>query len=228
MVNVTGKAKPLMTPDSRKSTLAPRRASRFALRCALALGGALLADAADATPHIEDGALAGDRVESLVLAKAAVAAAIRRTAVADPDLDGVVTPLEAARYYEVRFELLDEDRDRAIRGAEFLRAVAARSLYALDGFAQPRPLAFESVDVDGDGMLTQEEFLRAELLRRTLAESGGSDAGRKAIFDWADANRDGVLSQPEFADAGRQDFSCADRDGDGTVTLWEFYAATRL
>ena len=57
---------------------------------------------------------------------------------------------------------------------------------------------------------------------------GGSDAGRQAIFDRVDADRDGVLSQPEFADAGRQDFACADRDGDGTVTLWEFYAATRL
>jgi hypothetical protein len=128
----------------------------------------VLAGAAAATPHTEDRAPAGDRAESLVLAKAAIAAATRRTAVADPDLDGVVTPLEAARYYEVRFELLDEDRDRAIRGAELLRAVAVRSLYALDGFAQPRPLAFESVDVDGDSMLTQEEFLRAELLRRTF------------------------------------------------------------
>jgi hypothetical protein len=218
-----------MTPDSRKSTRALRRVPLSALGYALALGGALLADAADATPHIENGAPVGDRAESLVLAKAAVAAAIRRAAVADPDLDGVVTPLEAARYYEVRFELLDEDRDRAIRGAEFLRAVAVRSLYGLDGFAQqPRPLAFASVDVDGDGMLTQEEFLRAELLRRTLAESGGSDAGRQAIFDRVDADRDGVLSQPEFADAGRHDFGCADGDGDGTVTVWEFYAATRI
>jgi hypothetical protein len=217
-----------MMRDSRKSTIAPRRAPRFALCCALALGGALLADAADATPHIEDGAPAYDRVESLVLAKAAVAAAIRRTAIADPDLDGVVTPLEAARYYEVRFELLDEDRDRAIRGAEFLRAVAVRSLYALDGFAQPRPLAFESLDVDGDGMLAQEEFVRAELLRRTLAAAGDDDARRQGIFEIVDADRDGVLSQPEFADAGRHDFESADGDGDGNVSVWEFYAATRL
>jgi hypothetical protein len=41
-----------------------------------------------------------------------------------------------------------------------------------------------------------------------------------------DADRDGLLSDAEFADAGRQDFGCA--DGDGTVTVWEFYATTRL
>jgi EF-hand domain pair len=211
-----------MTPDARKWMRAPR----FALRCALALGGAVLAGAADATPHIEDGALAGDRAASLVLAKAAIAAAIRRTAVADPDLDGVVTALEAARYYETRFELLDENRDRAIHGPEFLHAAAARSLYALDGFAQPRPLAFESVDVDGNGVLTQEEFLRAELLRWSLA--GESDARRQAIFESVDLNRDGVLSEQEFTNAGRQHFGTADRDGNGKVTVWEFYAATRL
>jgi Ca2+-binding EF-hand superfamily protein len=216
-----------MMPDSRKSMIAPRRAPLFALRCALALGGALLADAADATPHIEAGARAGDHAESLVLAKAAIAAAIRRTAVADPDLDGVVTALEAARYCEIRFELLDEDRDRALHGAEFLRAVAVGSP-SLDGFAQPRPLAFESVDVDGNGVLTPEEFLRAELLRRNLAGTGEGDAGRQAVFEMVDADRDGVLSQQEFTAAGTQDFGSADGDGNGTVTVWEFYAATRL
>jgi hypothetical protein len=213
-----------MTPDGSKWTRAPL----FALRCALALGGAVLAGAADATPHTDGGARVGAHIESLLLAKAAIAAALRRTAVADPDLDGVVTTLEAARYYATRFELLDEDRDHAIHGPEFLRAAAVRSLYALDGFAQSRPLAFESLDVDGNGVLTPEEFLRAELLRRHLAATGGSDSRRQATFAMADADRDGVLSEQEFADAGRQDFGSADGNGDGTVTIWEFYAATRL
>jgi hypothetical protein len=101
-------------------------------------------------------------------------------------------------------------------------------LYALDGFAQPRPLAFASVDVTPNGVLTQEEFLRAELLRRRVAVTGDGDARRQAVFGIVDANRDGVLRRPEFADAGRQDFGCADSDGDGKVTVWEFYAATRL
>jgi hypothetical protein len=213
-----------MPRDARKWTRAPL----VALRCALALGGAILAGAADATAHTNGGARVGTHIESLVLAKAAIAAALRRTAVADPDLDGVVTVLEAARYYATRFELLDENQDRAIHRPEFLRAEVVLSLYALDGFAQPRPLAFESVDVDANGVLTQEEFLRAELLRRSVAVTGDGDARRQAVFEIVDANRDGVLSQPEFADAGRQDFGCADSDGDGKVTVWEFYAATRL
>jgi hypothetical protein len=213
-----------MTRDARKWTRAPL----VALRCALALGGAVLAGEAGATPRADGGAEVGDQVGSLVLPRAAIAAALRRTAVADPDLDGVVNALEAAKYYQTRFELLDENQDRAIHRPEFLCAEVVLSLYALDGFAQPRPLAFESVDVDANGVLTPEEFLRAELLRRSVAVTGDGDARRQAVFEIADANRDGVLSQPEFADAGRQDFGCADSNGDGKVTVREFYAATRL
>ncbi len=213
-----------MTHDGRKRARAPL----LALRCALALGGAVLAGEAGATPHAGGATQVSDPAESLVLPRAAIAAALRRTAVADPDLDGVVTVLEAATYYETRFELLDENRDRAIHRPEFLRAAVVRSLYALDGFAEPRPLAFESVDVDADGELSQEEFLRAELLRRSLAATADGDARRQAIFELVDADRDGVLSQPEFANAGAQDFGCADGDSDGKVTVWEFYAATRL
>jgi hypothetical protein len=196
-----------------------------ALLFALALGGAAVAGAACAAPRMDGDAQAGAASETLVLSKAAIAAAVRRTAVADPDLDGVVTSLEAAQYYEMRFRLLDENRDGSIDGAEFLRAAAVRSLYALDGFSKPRPLAFESVDVDGNGVITAEEFLRAEVVRRT---AGGADARRQAIFERVDTDEDGVLSQHEFMGAGAQDFSGSDADGDGKVTIWEFYAATRL
>lgn len=201
------------------------RAPMSALLFALTLGGAAVAGPACAAPHMDGDPQAGRASETLVLSKAAIAAAVRRTAVADPDLDGVVSSLEAAKYYETRFRLLDENRDGAIDGAEFLRAAAVRSLYALDGFAKPRPLAFESVDVDGDGAITPEEFLRAEVARRAAR---GVDARRQAIFDRVDTNRDGVLSQQEFIDAGIQEFSDSDADGDGKVTIWEFYGATGL
>jgi hypothetical protein len=58
--------------------------------------------------------------------------------------------------------------------------------------------------------------------------AGGADARRQAIFERVDTDEDGVLSQHEFMGAGAQDFSDSDADGDGKVTIWEFYAATRL
>jgi EF hand len=158
------------------------RAPLSALLCALALAGTVLAGEVGARPRVDADADAGEVSEALVLPKTAITAATRRTAVADPDLDSVVSSREAAKYYETRFGLLDEDRDGSIDGPEFLRAAAVRSLHALDGFSKPRPLAFESVDVDGNGMLTPEEFLRADVLRRTLAAAGGIDARRQAIF----------------------------------------------
>jgi Ca2+-binding EF-hand superfamily protein len=146
-------------------------------------------------------------------------------AVADPDLDGVVSRLEAANYYETRFRLLDEDGDDSIQVTEFLGAAAVRSLRTLDDFSKPRPLAFESVDVDGNSVITPEEFLRVEVLHRTL---GGLDARRQAVFEMVDVNQDGRLSRQEFMAAGTRDFSGSDGDGDGNVTIWEFYGAARL
>jgi Ca2+-binding EF-hand superfamily protein len=204
------------------------RAPLSALLCALTVAGTVLAGEVGAKPRVDADADAGEVSEALVLPKTAITAAMRRTAVADPDLDSVVSSREAADYYETRFGLLDEDRDGSIDGPEFLRAAAIRSLHALDGFSKPRPLAFESVDVDGNGMLTPEEFLRADVLRRTLAAAGGIDARRRAIFERVDSDHDGALSLQEFIEAGTQDFRNSDADGDGKVTIWEFYGATRL
>jgi Ca2+-binding EF-hand superfamily protein len=204
------------------------RAPLSALRFALIVVAAVAPGAASATPQPGGVDQASAAPQALLLPRSAIAAAVRRTAVADPDLDGEVTSIEAAQFYETRFVLLDENRDGSIDGPEFVRAVAVRSLYTVDGFSQPRPLAFESVDVDGNGTLTPEEFLRAELLRRSASIAGGVDGRRRAIFDVVDIDRDGLLSQQEFMDAGPQDFLGSDANGDGKVSIWEFYAATRL
>jgi Ca2+-binding EF-hand superfamily protein len=196
-----------------------------ALLLALILGGIVVTAPADAAPRRDEDASTGITSEALVLPKAAIAVAVRRTAVADPDLDGVVSRLEAAKYYETRFRLLDENRDGSIEVSEFLGAAAVRSLHGLDEFSKPRPLAFESVDVDGNSVVTPEEFLRAEVLNRDFA---GLDARRQAVFEVVDANRDGMLSRQEFMAAGSRDFSGSDGDGDSKVSIWEFYGAARL
>lgn len=204
------------------------RAPISALLLAVIVGAAVAPGAAWAAPRPGGEEQAAAAPQALILPRSAIAAAVRRTAVADPDLDGEVTSVESAQYYETRFLLLDENRDGWIDRPEFVRAVAVRSLYTVDGFAQSRPLAFESVDVDGNGVLTPEEFLRAELLRRSASVAGGVDARRRAIFDLVDIDRDGLLSKQEFIDAGRQDFLGSDANGDGKVSIWEFYGGTRL
>lgn len=204
------------------------RAPLSALLLTLVVGAADTLGEAWATPRTGGEDQAAAAPQALILPRSAVAAAVRRTAVADRDLDGEVTRVEAAQYYETRFSLLDENRDGWIGGPEFVRAVAVRSLYTVDGFAQPRPLAFESLDVDGNGTLTPEEFLRAQLLQRSVSVAGGVDGRRRAIFDVVDTDRDGLLSRQEFADAGRQDFLASDANGDGKVSIWEFYGGTRL
>lgn len=204
------------------------RAPRFLLLISLAAAGAVASGAGWATPRDYRVDQTDAAPQALLLPPSAIATAVRRTAVADPDRDGEVTGVEATRYYETRFSLLDENRDGSIDAPEFVRAVAVRSLYAVDGFAQPQPLAFESVDVDGDGVLTPEEFLRADLLSRSATVAGGVDGRRRALFDVVDGDRDGLLSQQEFIDAGRRDFLRSDANRDGGVSIWEFYGATRL
>lgn len=160
--------------------------------------------------------------------KMTTAAALRRAAVADPNLDGKVTSVEAASYYETRFRLLDADRDGWIDRPEFLRTAVVRSVVAGDGFSPPRTREFESIDLDGDGTITPEEFLRAALMGRTSAIAGAAGGPREALFEVVDSDRDGVLSKREFMQAGARDFERSDIDGNGKVTIWEFYRGTSL
>jgi Ca2+-binding EF-hand superfamily protein len=157
-----------------------------------------------------------------------IATAVRRTAVADPNLDGEVTSAEAGRYYETRFRLLDGDRDGSIHREEFLRTAIVRAVQVGGSFTPPRTREFESIDLDGDGALTPEEFLRASLMKRTSSGAGEVGGPRAALFDAVDTDRDGALSKHEFMQAGARDFERSDADGDGKVTIWEFYGGTSL
>jgi Ca2+-binding EF-hand superfamily protein len=194
----------------------------------LAFGGAMvLSDGTLATPRPGDDGQLSAATGALVAPRAAVALPARRAALADPDLDGVVSRAEAARYYEARFSLIDRDRDGRLSGREFLRSAVIDSVPMLkDSWATP--LGFEAVDVDGNGARAPEELLRANGWLRTWSNGAGADEHRQATFDLLDADHDAALSKREFTDGGAEHFAARDADGDGKVTIPEFYGGKRL
>ena len=198
----------------------------FILLCVLSVGSAVVLEEAGAVvrPSGDPDADAARETQP----RMTIAAAMRRAAVADPNLDGEVTRVEAARYFETRFRLLDADRDGSIDRPEFLRTAVVRSVVAGDGFSLPQTREFQSIDLDGDGTLTPEEFLRAMLMGRTASVAGEDGGPRQAMFDVVDSDHDGALSKQEFMAAGDRDFDRSDADRDGKVTIWEFYGGTGL
>jgi Ca2+-binding EF-hand superfamily protein len=195
---------------------------------AVTFGIVILSHEAGATPRQSDDGQTVGALESRAPASRMVALGVRRVAIADPDLDGVVSQGEAEQYYETRFALMDRDRDGRLSEPEFFRTGTSRSLQEVDSFSDPRPLSFEAVDVDGSGALTPEEFLRADVARRTWAIGADGEATRRSIFDAADANGDGVLSKQELTEAASKHFAGSDGNGDGRVTIWEFYGGSRF
>ena len=202
-----------------------KRTPVFILLLALGVAGSLTSGASSATAPPGRDTEAG--AASKAQARMTTAAAMRRAAVADPNLDGEVTSAEAGRYYETRFRLLDPNRDGWIDRAEFLRTAIVRSVQVGGSFSPPPTREFESVDLDGNGALTPEEFLRGALMR-TSASAGQAGGPRQMRFDLVDADQDGTLSKREFMAAGAADFDRSDANGDGKVTIWEFYGATGL
>lgn len=203
------------------------RAPITVLAFALTFGSAGLADGARAAPRPCDDGRAVAATGAVASPRIAVALPPRRAAVADPDIDGVVSHAEAARYYEARFALVDRDRDGRLSGREFLRSPGIPSLPALGG-TWAAPLGFDAVDGDGNGAITPEEFLMANRWRSTWSTGAAAARQRQAIFDRLDADRDAALSKQEFTNAGAEDFAASDADGDGQVTVREFYAGQRL
>ena len=202
-----------------------RRAPVLGLVLAFTLGIAALPSPAGAAPRQGDGSANGE-LGSPVASRATVALGARRVAIADSDLDGIVSRSEARKYYETRFILMDRNRDGRVSEAEFSRTGMSRSLRTLETAFDVRPLSFEAVDVDGNGALTPEEFLRADVARRTWASGNRGDGDQGSIFNAADSNADGALSKQELIEAGGSSYAGSDANGDGRVTIWEFYGGT--
>lgn len=204
------------------------RAPITVLLFSLAIAGAALPEDSVATPADHGDAETLAARGPIVLPKRVVAFAARRVAIADFDLDGVVSSAEAQNYYAARFALMDRDRDGRLSEPEFFRVAAIRSVHALDSAFEAQPLDFEPTDLDGNGTLTSEEFMPATLGRRSRSAGAGIYERRRAVFELVDGDDDGAVSKHEFMAAGARNFVDSDADGDGKVTIGEFYGSKRL
>ena len=91
--------------------------------------------------------------------------------------------------------------------------------------------AFERMDANSDGVISQSEFdeSRAKRFERWDRNDDGSvtkeEAQRKAEAEGIDANSDGVIEESEFIAIGQERFSQIDADGNGEITNEEFKQA---
>ena len=134
------------------------------------------------------------------------------------------------------FSAADRDGNEALtitefdaRGAatEFLRCDADEDdRLSLVEFAQARPIlaaagqvaaAFDCHDIDGDKLLTREEFRREPWFVRFLVLDRNGDGGLEANEFTFDAADEGA------AESRRKNFAVRDRDGNGRLSLREFF-----
>jgi Ca2+-binding EF-hand superfamily protein len=96
--------------------------------------------------------------------------------------------------------------------------------------------AFDTLDGNGDGVLTREEFdqNKVKVFFSTLQEMARDKSLdfeetrlTRSAFDAADTNGDGKLSGAEWVLADFGQFETYDPDGDGAITYEEFAVRVR-
>ena len=90
--------------------------------------------------------------------------------------------------------------------------------------------AFEHMDADGDGQISQSEFDQSHAKRFARWDRDGDGAVTKEEahrrvarrFERIDGNGDGVIEESEFQAHSQEHFGKMDSDGDGQVSRGEF------
>ena len=102
------------------------------------------------------------------------------------------------RDHHIFFEEADTNEDLALSLDEFIAALPhrVRSTHSYDEIVG----WFDSIDADGDGVVTSDEFFYWSMGAASMA----SGAGVIDVFRRYDANLDGKLDEQEFADACRE------------------------
>lgn len=92
--------------------------------------------------------------------------------------------------------------------------------------SQHASAAFSVFDGDGDGQLTEDEYLDSApaILSRGRRSVERLFVNRIAAFAAMNADGDETVTLPEFMTKAQKTFEAADINGDGKVTVWEFRA----
>jgi len=104
-----------------------------------------------------------------------------------------------------------------------------------DGIVSPDEAArnweahFGVMDADGDGAISEDEFMDADppMGRGGRMAVGRLFRNRGARFAEMDADGDKSMTRAEHMTAAEAAFAAADADGDGEVTVWEYRASHR-
>jgi Ca2+-binding EF-hand superfamily protein len=168
----------------------------------------------------------------------------------DKDGDGVITEEEFVEELKKQgfgekeakemYKELDADGDGKVTAEDFADATGAKALEKMrsdagvgdeelltgaDGEGVAMPPSAAQADADGDGKISEDEYMDA------CKAAGTAEAECEELWDAADADGDGVAS-PEDLDRVREEakaaaeaFGDADADGDGKLSKEEFMKA---
>lgn len=125
-----------------------------------------------------------------------------------------------------RFKSLDRNDDGVLTSADFPQAEVQRADRPHPGLRTrpeqrwPSEFTFEQLDIDGNGVLSKEEFEKLRSGAKPRAEAGRPEKPRPDRFHAADTDNDGKVSLEEATAAGipRERFKMRDTDGNGYIT----------